>query len=92
MDSGLLVQHMLSQKLINDQKFHTIIRGMNDYHRNCLILESVQLMDTQSLMCFCKILQMLNHQKHIASVLLNGKVLDFYSYNICNILYSITVL
>ena len=77
MDSDLIVQHMLSQKLINDQEFHTIISGTSDYHRNCLILERARLMDTQSLMCFCKILQIFDCQKHIANVLSKGKVLIF---------------
>ena len=86
MDSGLVVQHMLSQKLIND---HTIISSTSDYHRNCLIVESIRLMDTQSLMCFCKILQMFDCQKHIANMLLNGKVLNFYLLHIISYSYVI---
>ena len=80
MDSDLIVRPMLSQGLINDQELHTIISGTSDYHKNCLIFESVRLMDTQSLMRFCELLQMFDCQKHIANVLLHGKVLRLFFY------------
>lgn len=79
MDNNLIVQHMLSQNLLNDQEFCTIKSGMSDYHKNCLILEKIRLMNAQSLVQFCKILQMFDCQKHIANVLLNGKILTLYA-------------
>ena len=73
LDSDLVVQHMLSQQILNVLEVHIIMSGMSDYQRKCLLLAKVRLMDTQSLLSFCKILQMIDCQKHIANVLLNGK-------------------
>ena len=73
MDSDLIVQHMLSQQLLNDQEVHTIMSGASDYQKNCLVVERVRLMDKQSLVSLCKILQIFDSQKHIGAVLLNGK-------------------
>ena len=78
MDSGLIVKHMLSQQMLNDHEFHIIMSGMGDYQRNCLLLEKIRLMNTDSLVSFCKILHMFDCQKHIANVLLNGKKLILY--------------
>ena len=73
MDSDLIVQHMLSQQLLNDQEVHTIMSAASDYQKNCLVVEKIRLMDTQSLVPFCDILQLFDSQKHIGAVLLNGK-------------------
>ena len=73
MDSDSIVEHMLSEQLLNDQHIYTIMSAASSFQKNCLILEKIRLMNTQSLVCFCEILQMLDHQKHIVSVLLNGK-------------------
>ena len=72
MDSDLIVQHMLSQQLLSEQEVDTILSAASDYHRNCLITERVRLMDTQSLVSFCEILQKFDCQDHISSLLLNG--------------------
>ena len=77
MDSDLIVQHMLSQQLLNDQEVHTIMSAASDYHKNCLIIAKIRLMDTQSLLSFCDILQLFDSQNHICSVLTNGKL---YTY------------
>ena len=74
MDSDLVVQHMLSHQILNDQEVHTVMSAASDYQKNCLVLEKIRLMETQSLVSFCEILQMFDFQKHIASVLLNGKL------------------
>ena len=74
MDSDLIVQHMLSQQLLNDQEVHTIMSAASDYQKNCLVLEKIRLMDTQSLVSFCDILQIIDCQNHISSVLMNGKL------------------
>ena len=73
MESDLIVQDMLSQQLLNEQEVHTITTAASDYQKNCLLLEKIRLMDTQSLLSLCEILQMFDCQKHIANVLLNGK-------------------
>ena len=75
MDRDLIVKQMLSQQMLNDPEFHIIISGMSEHQRNCLLLEKIRLMKTDSLVSFCKILQMFDCQKHIANVLLNGKKL-----------------
>ena len=72
MDSDLVVQDMLSQHLLNDQEFHNIMSAASDYQKNCLVMEKIRLMDTQSLVSFCDLLQF-ECQSHISSVLLNGK-------------------
>ena len=71
MDSDLIVEHMLSQQLLH---VHTIMSAASSFQKNCLIMEKVRLMDTKSLVSFCEILQMFDCQKHIASILLNGKL------------------
>ena len=72
MDSDLIVQHMLSQQLLNDQEVHTIMSATSKYQKNCLVVERIRLMDTQSLVSFCKILRRFHCQNHISSLLING--------------------
>ena len=72
MDSDLIVQHMLSQQLLNDQEVYTIMSAASDYQKNCLVMERIRMMDTQSLVSFCKILQKFDCQNHISSLLING--------------------
>ena len=74
MDSDLIVQHMLSQQLLNDQELHTIMSAASDYQKNCLVVEKIRLMDTQSLVSFLNILQLFDCQNHISDVLINGKL------------------
>ena len=78
MDSGLIVQHMLSQQLLSKQEVHTIISAASDYKKNCLVVEKIRLMDTKCLVSFCEILQKFDCQSHVSSVLLNGKTRIFY--------------
>ena len=73
MDGDLIVEHMLSQQLLDDQEVHTISSATSSFQKNSLILEKMRLMDTKPLVSFCETLQKLDCQKHIASVLLNGK-------------------
>ena len=73
LDSDLVVKHMLSQQILNEQQVHIIMSGMSDYQRNCLLLAEIRMMDTPSLLSFCEILQMIDCQNHIVNVLLNGK-------------------
>ena len=73
MDSDLIVEDMLSQQLLNDQEVYTIMSATSSFQKNCLILEKIRPMNIKSLLCFCKILQKFDSQKHIADALLNGK-------------------
>ena len=86
MDSGLIVQHMLSQQLLNDQEVHTMMSAASDYQKNCLVVEKIRLMDRKFLLSLCEMLQISDSQKHIAAVLFNGKILILFlvylaSYN-----------
>jgi len=78
MNSDLIVQQMLSQQLLNDQDYQVIMSAASDYQKSCLVLEKVRQMDTKYLETFCEILQMFDGQKHIATVLLNGKEIILY--------------
>ena len=78
MDSDVIVDHMLSHQLLNDQEVHSIMSAASLYQKNCLVLEKIRQMDTKCLMSFCEILQLFDYQKHIASVLLNGKLIRMY--------------
>ena len=73
MDGDLIVQHMLSQQLLTDQEVHTIMSAASDYQKNCLVVEKIRLMDTQSLVSFCDVLQLFDCQNYISSVLINGE-------------------
>ena len=84
MDSDLIVQHMLSQQLLNYEEVHNIMSAASDYQKNCLVMEKIRLMDTQCIVSFCEILQMFDCQNHISSVLTNGK---FYIYTNIRIKY-----
>ena len=74
MDSDVLVNHMLSQHLLNDQEVVVIMSAASLYQKNCLVLEKIRQMDTKCLVSFCEILQLFDYQKHIASILSNGKL------------------
>ena len=78
---------MLSQQLLNDQELHTIKSAASDYQKNCLVVEKARLMDKQSLLLLCEILQMFDSQKHIAAALLNGKALILY-FNATSYIYT----
>ena len=82
MDSDLIIEHMSSQQLLNGQEAHTITSAASSFQKNCLILEKMRLMNAKSLVSFCETLQKFDCQKHIASVLLNGKTNNLlYTYS-----------
>ena len=84
MTSDLIIQHMSSQQLLNDQEVHTIMSAASSYQKNCLLLEKIRLMDAKSLVSFCDILQIFECQKDIANVLLNGKLRKLNTHAITN--------
>ena len=69
-----IVQQMLSQQLLNDDEVENLMNAASNYQKNCLLLEKIRLMDMQTLELFCKLLQSCDSQKHIADVLVNGKL------------------
>ena len=50
------------------------MNAASSYHKNCLLLEKIRLMDMQKLESFCKLLQSLDSHKHIGDVLVDGKL------------------
>ena len=72
MDCDLIVQHMLTQQLVNENEVQNFKRATSRYQKNCLLLERIRLMDMQRLESFCKLLRSFESQKHIADVLMNG--------------------
>jgi len=76
MDADLTVQHMSTQQLLSDDDLNIIEMAIDKYQKNCLMLNTVRLMDVPLLKSFCDILQKTDHQKHIAATLVNGKQMD----------------
>ena len=74
MDADIVVQQMLTQQLLSDEEVEILMNASSNYHKNCLLLEKIRLMDMQALELFCKLLWSCDSQKHIADVLVNGKL------------------
>ena len=74
MDADIVAQQMLTQQLLNDEEVEILMFAASNYQKNCLLLEKIRLMDMQSLELFCKLLWSCDDQKHIADVLVNGKL------------------
>ena len=67
MDPEVVVQ---SQQLLSKDFAMT---AHSCYHKNCLVLEQVRVMDTQTLKSFCELLKASDSQKHIGEMLCTGK-------------------
>ena len=74
MDADIVVQQMLSQQLLNDEEVENLMNAASTYQKNCLLVEKIRLMDMQTLELFCELLQSCDSQKHIADMLINGKL------------------
>ena len=74
MDCDLIVQHMLTQQLLDKNEVLNLNNAISSYQKNSLLLERIRLMDMQRLEPFCKLLRSFKSQKHIADVLVNGKL------------------
>ena len=72
MDFDLIVQQMLTKKLLNEEEIQNLANAASSYQKNCLLLEKIRLMDMERLHLFCKLLKLIDGQKHIADVLVNG--------------------
>ena len=72
MDYDLIVQHMLTEQLVNENEVQYFKEATSRYQKNCLLLERIRLMDMQRLESFYKLLRSFESQKHIADVLMNG--------------------
>ena len=74
MDADLIVQQMSMQRFLNDDDLGSIEMATDKYQKNCLVLEKVRLMDIASLMSFCELLKGIDHQRHIGTSLVYGKL------------------
>ena len=74
-DGDLIVEKMISLQspVLNQDDITFLMTAINQYQKSCLMLEKVRLMDVSSLTTFCNMLESIDHQKHMAAVLLNGK-------------------
>jgi len=70
MDAEVVAQLMISQQLLSED---IVMTAQSNYHKNCLILESLQYTDVQTLIPFCETLKANNSQRTIGETLLNGK-------------------
>ena len=70
MDAEVVTQLMVSQQLLSKD---TVIAASSDYQRNYLILQRVRQMDVQTLLSFGKLLLKRDNQKHIGTMLIDGK-------------------
>ena len=73
MDAEVVTKLMVSQQLLNE---NIVMAASSDYHKNCLILQQVRLMNVQSLVSFGKLLLTNDSQKYISSILIDGKFTD----------------
>ena len=70
MDAEVVTQLMVSQQLLSED---IIMAASSDYQKNCLILQQVRQMNVQSLVSFSESLLTNNVQKHIGTMLIDGK-------------------
>ena len=70
MDPEVVVRLMISQQLLSED---IVTTAQSCYNTNCLVLEYIRLMDTQTLKLFCELLKANGSQKHIGEMLFDGK-------------------
>ena len=70
MDAEVVTKLMVSQQLFSED---IVVAASSDYHKNCLILQQVRLMNVQSLVSFGELLLTNDSQKHIGTMFVNGK-------------------
>ena len=76
---------MLTKKLLNEEEIQNLVNAASSYQKNCLLLEKIRLMDMERLELFCRLLKSTDGQKHIADVLVNGKLKPHivFTYRYC---------
>ena len=70
MDAEVVMELMISQQLLSED---AVMAAQSSYHKNCLILQQVRLMDTKTLILFCELLKGNERQKRLGEMLVNGK-------------------
>ena len=73
MDAEVVTQLMVSQQLLSED---IVMAASSDYHKNCLILEQVTLMNVQSLESFAELLLMSDSQKDKGALLIQGSCMS----------------
>jgi len=68
MDAEGVMQLMISQQLLSED---VVMGAQSSYHKNCLILQKVRLMDAKTLIVFCELLKANN--SNIGITLITGK-------------------
>ena len=70
MDAKVVTQLMVSQQLLSED---IVMAASSDYQKICLILQQVRQMNVQSLVSFSESLLINDIQKHIGTMLIDGK-------------------
>jgi len=72
MDADVVTQLMISQQLLSED---AVLVAQSSYHKNCLILQQVRLMDAKAVISFC---QLLKAKEMIEETLINGEKIKAY--------------
>ena len=70
MDAEVVMELMISQQLLSEG---AVMAAQSSYHKNCLILQQVRMIDTKTLMLFCELLKRNESQKRLGQMLVDGK-------------------
>ena len=70
MDAEVVTQLMVSQQLLSED---IALAASSDYQKNCIILQQMTMMNVQSLVSIGELLLMIDSQKHIGTMLSDGK-------------------
>jgi len=69
MDAEAVMQLMISQQLLNED---VVMAAQSSYHKTCLILEQLRLMDAKALISFSELLQENSSLRNVMILFLNG--------------------
>ena len=71
------MQLMISQQLLSED---AVMAAQSNYHKSCLILQQVRLMDSKALASFCELLKADEGHKSIGETMLNGKQTNYKTF------------
>ena len=64
------MQLMISQQLLSGD---VVMAAQSRYHKSCLILQQVRLLDLKGLVSFCEMLKANTSQRNTGEMLINGR-------------------
>jgi len=70
MDAEVVMQLMISQHPLSED---VVMAAQSSYHKSCLILQQVRLLNAKTLGSFCQSLKAIKSQSDIGEMLVNGK-------------------